>query len=1297
MESIIFSNRKSGAKLLALALAFSLCLFAFPTEIVRADDSVAKLVGETITDVGAGASGVEMVVSITDCPPFWGMGLEIRYDNSNLALTAIQPDPGIPANATFLGNFEGGVVTIDGPANANLEVADGPLFTLVFDVAESALTDRYNVVIKILDDDDDNFINISGTQLDMTFGEAGDGIVGQIEVTGLKAAKVGATEYETLSGALTAALTESSATITMLSSVTVSQVSDRIVIPDGKEITLDMNGKTIISGLPGNPVDGSNKPLNDSVESGLIEVQAGGKLNVVDNSVGKGGGFTHAAGDRYTRCLINSGTLNMSDVSITNFYDGVRDGSLFTGKGSGTYGTISNCEFTATAMGGISNFQKVALNFNAGTADTVENCTINYSDDTKNSRSVVVGTSNNGGSLNLLKDCTLNGLVSVSKNGTVSTIQDNTIINTVDDFARGLEINGHVGTIDGGYTQGVYDALYIGSSGTVDLILDGEFEAWDQAVFNYGTVDEVRGGNFHTGYYSAYYNVGTTNLISGGVFQSDDYQCVNNEGYIGEISGGEFYAGSKYYGVENSNTIDIISGGYFYSDTYSPLLNGPDYASHRSVINEISGGTFISNGNSSTLTCRDGYNKYGPSYEGSTIKSISGGTFISKNQSAINIYGTDSIVQSITGGTFIGKVAALKVKENDIDSISGGVFYGEGVAVYLDGATGEHETHITDLSGGYFKTLGEYGPIVALGDSSWASVSGYNLATVPLRVADLPTDFPDTDIIEDPTGFYHFGETAEVTWKVDEELAAEDLFVMDDPVYYTHTTPLKGGFKFKGWQLGDYLYRPQDDMPVASGPVTYQAAFLAQGDPEDYEVALGLPVIQSVNVNAGEVFEIDVFVTSLTNEAFFGATVPIEFEHAKVDYVGFAEYLPGLDIGPISEGSFEIVGAAAGDDGWAITGGSAKLGTLKFKAKSGVTSSTTEIAIGEDPIVDQYDAVGNQVVDGGGHVEIKLWNLQVTFKAGDNVTMVPAEAVAYVKYNQAGLWANADYSEAFTEPGLEPGTHYTLDEPVWSPAAGDNVSFGAIELASFTANAVYTATAHAKSYTFRDLQEALVEVDGLVGDSATYLTPVTFKVKVKEGYGLDKVSYRVDDGDWDVLLDDAGVYTIAGNLITGAIEVQVDYRVSGGITFISNDDYRALPTGYKILVLTVGEKLSDQAYTYDGALMFYSSLYSKVDENKYVYLYVVANGVEVADARQLIQIADGACTVLAYDGDVNCDTRFNSTDAVLTYGLYKGVHEQDTSFTRVKMKMLLEADVNGDGVVDVLDAQTVLSILWKKP
>ena len=1301
-------------KLLGLLLAIVLVLgLSAPVFALDMQTEAVFTVGTKSAD--AGATGVEIPITVVDSPVFTAIGLTFTFDTTALTLTNITRGEKIHPMVGELGvNLSTATLNFDW---GGFDFEDGEIFILTFDVSQYAQSGNYEIGMSVSTagwaasnpDNPEDPIRIITT--------ASNFVSGGIQVSGLNVAKVNDVEYATLPEALAAAIDASPAPITMLKDALVADVDDRLVIPDGKKITLDMAGHTITSAVPGSQVDQNNKPVNDNVLSGLIEVQVGGELNIVDSSTNKGGAFVHTSGALYTRFLVNSGTVNMSDVSVSNFYDGIRDGSLF-GKAAGTYGTITDCRFVATETGGISNFQKAALNFGQGQVDAVTGSVVEgYEAD--NALSVVVGTYNDEGSLGLLEDSELAGLMVVSRKGSVGTIKNCSIVNVPESkgLYQALEVEGQVDLIDGGYYEGSTTSikLSIFGPGHIGEIKDGEFKAEGIAnheticIHNVGTIGKISGGDFYAGSTGngqvlVNHQNGTIDVISGGTFKSDGYQVILNDGgHIKEIRSGTFITGPNHYGVVNRGTIDSISGGVFYSGRYSTLYNGEQGAYKPSVIGSISGGLFINAGSSSTITCNDSGGN------GSVIESINGGTFISKASSGLYITGNDSVVEEISGGTFIGGNAGLYIKNNNIGEISGGYFVGLQKSVFLDGELGDHQAHIDELSGGYFKTLGEDGLIVVQGDSSVAYKEGHGMATVPLREEDLDPFLPDdlNSIFEDPifteeelglmtdrTGYHHVGETVKVTWKIDDS-DDDDLFVKLDPVYYPGEEPAKEDHLFRGWRSSDgTLYRPQEELPKATVDATYLADFLSFGSELDYEVSLRFPDGQSENVNQGETFEVDLVISSEDNGEFFGATIEVTYDNELVD----EEEILGLPttfgvLKTTSGGTTTLKFAGASQNAYSMTENAYKLATIKFKAAGGIASTKTTLAIGEDPVVNQEYAVDDANVD-KDDLEVSLWNLQVTFQAGVNASLI--EAVAYVKYDTAGLFDSPAYDVDFVEPVPAANDYHTLDFPLWKPVGGGaGETFSAIQAKKFTADATYQATASPDQYSFTDKAEALEEITGVEGGLVTHGIGVTFEVKTRPGYGVDKVKYRVGDGNWNELTPTQDIYTIPGSAIMGDVEVVVDYLVVGNISFLSKDDYAALPEDYQLLLFTLGEDLEEGTFEYSGTPMFYSSKYSDEDENQYVYVFMVGKELDEDGVRALIQInLAGERVNLSYDCDVNLNTKVNSTDAVLVYGLFKGLHVVDPDFSKVTMRMRLEADVDGDKEITVSDAHAVLNFIW---
>jgi hypothetical protein len=510
--------------------------------------------------------------------------------------------------------------------------------------------------------------------------------------TGNVAARNGS-QYASLGDALAAAINSGSpATVTMLQDTTIAGVGERIVIPKDADITLDLHGHTITSEVP----------AGGTVQNYTVEVQSGGKFNLVDASESKGGGFVHATGAEGTRFLTNSGTLNMSSVRVANFHHGIVDG-INDGRYAGSYGVISGCRFVVTAW---------AMNFGSADGGTVTGCYLHNSQDF----AVRVAA---GGKLNLVADC---------------------------------EIEGRSG-------------IFVSETGFIDTISDCAITAGEYAIYNSGTIGTITSTSpeKHTAINGHIYNKGAITLMDGAGTSYCHSGCnITNDwgGNIGVIASGEFYSSSTDANIINNSGgyIDAISGGVF---------NNPE---GRSILNRAGG----------------------------VIGAISGGTFNGgANKQAIMCYGT-------------------------IRSISGGYFTGSNGVLWVSGS--QNEGKLEALTGGYYKNLGSGETIRATTRGVITIPSGYGLSTVPLRPQDLPEDFPPG--IGDREGFYHLGETVEISWDIDGTVST-DTFIKGDPVYYPGNEPQRAEEVFCGWVDGVTLYLPDQTLPAATEVVTYTAVFTA--------------------------------------------------------------------------------------------------------------------------------------------------------------------------------------------------------------------------------------------------------------------------------------------------------------------------------------------------------------------------------------------------------------------------------------------------------------------------------------
>ena len=115
---------------------------------------------------------------------------------------------------------------------------------------------------------------------------------------------------------------------------------------------------------------------------------------------------------------------------------------------------------------------------------------------------------------------------------------------------------------------------------------------------------------------------------------------------------------------------------------------------------------------------------------------------------------------------------------------------------------------------------------------------------------------------------------------------------------------------------------------------------------------------------------------------------------------------------------------------------------------------------------------------------------------------------------------------------------------------------------------------------------------------------------------------------------------------------------------------------------------------------------AKYNERKGAYAYLVIYDNEIEDqngqkqavtkelveskAKEKIQESSSAKVTIAYDGDVNGTDKLDINDAQLVYNMYNAMYED---FDTVYVKKFLEADMNGDGTVNVSDAAAVVEAL----
>ena len=216
---------------------------------------------------------------------------------------------------------------------------------------------------------------------------------------------------------------------------------------------------------------------------------------------------------------------------------------------------------------------------------------------------------------------------------------------------------------------------------------------------------------------------------------------------------------------------------------------------------------------------------------------------------------------------------------------------------------------------------------------------------------------------------------------------------------------------------------------------------------------------------------------------------------------------------------------------------------------------------------------------------------------------------------------------------------------------------GSYTIKNVTGNLTITDTKTPKSYT--------VTVNGTGKDdvtaaaNATYLTAYTFTL-------------TKDDK-----------YTIPGAKLTGtALTVTVE-KTAKQTAEVNVYEYVKL-NGKNIYLVTASGTVADgKVMAYDGSAMFWSEKYKA-----YAYLVISNTELTKAEAAKKVTQASAAKTELAYDGDVNLTGTVDVNDAQLVWNMYNAKY---TDFSTVSMRKFLEADLNGDRKLTVLDAAAVIT------
>ena len=341
-----------------------------------------------------------------------------------------------------------------------------------------------------------------------------------------------------------------------------------------------------------------------------------------------------------------------------------------------------------------------------------------------------------------------------------------------------------------------------------------------------------------------------------------------------------------------------------------------------------------------------------------------------------------------------------------------------------------------------------------------------------------------------------------------------------------------------------------------------------------------------------------------------------------------------------------------------------------------------------------YDII---ITVGGEKVEPAVAGLVYTISDVNGDVVITATGKTY-HVTKTGFYANitgedtAQYDKdyAFTvvaEAGYmisnvsvklgEADVEYTTD------GNGNYVISGKEIKGDLTITATAVAAANTTQITFTGVDSS--EVVGGLTQTAENGQDFTFQLNKEEGY-----YYAVMLGDTRLSPNEEGVYTIPGAEIKGdPLTVEITKTLLGTM----NVEVNQYLTLNETAVWLVKATMDDQILAYGaGNTMYWSDEY-----NAYCYLVISAESEEAVREAALgaICVADegAVASTIAYDGDVNQSHEVDVNDAQLTYDMYQAKMYED--FTRVTMDKFLEADVNGDGIVNVEDAAAIVVQLLK--
>lgn len=301
----------------------------------------------------------------------------------------------------------------------------------------------------------------------------------------------------------------------------------------------------------------------------------------------------------------------------------------------------------------------------------------------------------------------------------------------------------------------------------------------------------------------------------------------------------------------------------------------------------------------------------------------------------------------------------------------------------------------------------------------------------------------------------------------------------------------------------------------------------------------------------------------------------------------------------------------------------------------------------------------------------------ITFVINGNDAAATTDTVTYGTDYTFTIPSETNYDTTVTgikigETSVEAGEDYTIaDDKVTIPGS------------KITGNILVNMT--------RSRNNATVTMSGLaaglLSGSATAEPGKDYTVTLNRDNRYTYVVTATVNGVNVDLTENGDQYTIAGSQIGAGDSVEFSVTKTLRTDKLSVARYLQVDGAVLYLVKNSVARESTNVYVYDGTEMFWSAKY-----NAYCCL-VIADTLDEAK-NGVLELEEGTDTALSYSMDANLSGKVDINDAQFVHNLYNARY---SSFTAgATMEKMLCADTNGDGIVNVSDAQMIVNHILGK-